>query len=98
MLDFYLIKDTTPSLAHGWGEYDYVGGIDLTDFELLQDLKIIEHHQDFYKDFRWHYEDIVIKLDALLTTQVLPDLTKSKFIKILSKAKDTNNGLIAFCD
>lgn len=94
MLHFYLIKDATPASAHGMLPADFLGGIDYSEFEQLQDDNIIENHLDFFKDFRWTSEQVATKL-AMLTE------AKSKEYRlydILRRAKEQDCGLIAYCD
>jgi hypothetical protein len=94
MLDFYLIKDTTPKPNHRMPDRDYLGGIDYGEFEQLQEEKIIEGHLDYFKDFRWTSEQVAAKSELL-------GRAKSKGYKlaeILGKAKAQNCGVIAYCD
>ena len=97
MLDFYLIKDSTSISNHGAHVIDFLGGINDSDFEHLQNINVIESHLDYYKDFRWSNEQVLRKNAQLNTISSLNDAER-KMLDILNKAKETNNGLIAYCD
>lgn len=94
MLDFYLIKDTTSKPNNGTSDLDYLGGIDYDEFEQLQDEKVIEGHLDYYKDFRWTSEQVATKSEALAKSKA----KGYKLAEILTKAREQNCGVIAYCD
>lgn len=97
MLDFYLIKDSTSLPNHGANSIDFLEGIDHSEFEDLQNRNIIDKHLDYYKDFRWYQDQVLKKLENL---KDIPSFDKAeiKLLEILSKAKETNSGIIAYCD
>lgn len=92
MLDFCFIPDEknmhTPGLA-------YAGGIEYEEFEEARKLKIIEHHLDYYRKFRWTSQNIqhkYVRLTPALTAAI-PNLAS-----ILKQALAAECGLVAFGD
>ena len=94
MLDFYLIKDDVKDSDHGISELDYLGAIDYSEFQQLQNEKVIEDQHDYFKDFRWVNEQVTAKINQL--EQIKAE--GYKLIDILRKAKEQNCGVIAFAD
>jgi hypothetical protein len=94
MLDFYLIADISSKRNPASSDPDFLDGIDYEEFEELRELKIIEDHLDYYKDFRWTSDQVSSKL------KLLDNLTGKKFrlAEILKKAKLAQVGIIAFGD
>lgn len=94
MLDFFLIPDTSSARNIASSDLDYLGGIEYEEFELLQELKIIENHLDYYKDFRWTSDQVSSKL------KLLAKLSDRKFrlAEILRKAQSAEVGVIAYGD
>lgn len=96
MLDFYLIKDEQRKPDYPEQEnLEFAGGIDYETYENLVKKGIIDSRFDYYSDFRWD-----CKIIEQLTTRndVDSDSDFKKLNKILRKATETNNGLIAYCD
>ncbi len=104
MLDFYLIQDTETKPNGGPNLLTYVGGLEYDDFEYLQKINIIEAWLDFYKDFRWTYEQVNEKYHKL-SSQVIKKFdnqkhksSMSKMFQILERAVNKQMGIIAYCD
>lgn len=94
MLDFYLLEGDI--LTHNkLSRKELLGQLDYSEFEELQQKKIIESHLDFYKDFRWTNEQVNKKLDILMADTNSWDY---KLTHILKKASSANGGLIANAD
>ncbi|MBK7882448.1 MAG: hypothetical protein IPJ81_00375 [Chitinophagaceae bacterium] len=105
MLDFHLINDTTSKSVIENGNLECAGSIDHYDFTYLKNIKIIEDWLDYYKDFRWTNEQVIQKIELLLSIYHSDNTSKSKvktpektMLDILQKAKNTGNGLIAYGD
>lgn len=75
-------------------QHDYLGGIDYTEFEQLQDEQIIEEDLDYYDAFRWTSEQVAAKSELLNKAKA----KGYKLTEILSKAKEQDSGVVAFCD
>lgn len=96
MLDFYLIKDITTKPNTDTSNLEHVGSINYETFEYLQKIKIIEEWLDFYGDFRWSYEQVFTKYNMI--QKINHSYNIQSILSILQKAKDSENGLIAYGD
>jgi hypothetical protein len=92
MLDFSFITDEQSMYARN---LSYAGGIEYEEFELAQELNLLEKHLDYYGKFRWTSQNIQQKR-AMLTPAIeaaIPDFTA-----ILKQAFAASCGLVAFGD
>ncbi|WP_460502435.1 hypothetical protein [Hymenobacter agri] len=92
MLDFSFIDDELPMYSR---QPSYAGGIEYEEFEIAQELKIIENYLDYYGKFRWSSLQVKQKRAALNPTvsASIPNLAS-----ILKQAFAGNYGLVAFGD
>jgi hypothetical protein len=99
MLDFYTIKDdqSKPNSPEKVG-LEFVGGLDDTTFENLQDKGIIDRRFDYYSDFR--LETILIKQirKNILQKQLQADIDVKKLIRLFDAADLKQSGLVAYGD
>lgn len=94
MLDFYLLYDDDKNPVNGTGETDYLGGIDWSEFNQLQEANVIKSCYTYFEDFRWTSEQVNLALIAL------GKLNSSNFLlaSILQRAQEKGAGIIANSD
>ena len=106
MLDFYLIKDevTQPKDAE-LKLFAYAGGLEIEEFEELQNKHIINEQLSFWTDFRWSSQEVKKKFEWLIQNnrdlrenRPEPECVEAKLFAILEKAVWTQYGLIAIAD
>ena len=98
MLDFYIIKDKQQSPSSP-KNLKFAGGLNDIMFNNLQVRDLINKKYDYYSDFRWSYKVIEEIYNKLLSFKDIETNSELKILlSLLNKAKETNSGLIAFCD
>ncbi len=99
MLDFYIINDeqSKPSYPEQIN-LEYVGGLDDRTFENLKAKGLIEDRLDYYSDFRWNSDFVKQKYDSLINHINQSDSDLRKLFGLVSKAKEIDCRLIAYCD
>lgn len=99
MLDFYIIHDEQSKPSYpAKANLEYVGGLDDGTFENLKSKGLIESRYDYYSDFRWNSSFVKRKYNSLLSHKNQSDSDVRKLIEFVSKAKNIDCGLIAYCD
>lgn len=94
MLDFYFIHDAQPNCSSP-KQLAYAGGIGDEEFELAQQLGLIESNADYYGKFRWSSKQVESKVLLLASTAFRAD---AELHDILKQARKAEAGLIAFGD
>ncbi|GAB3636276.1 hypothetical protein GCM10027422_18660 [Hymenobacter arcticus] len=94
MLDFYFIHDAQPNCSSP-RQLAYAGGIREEEFELAQQLGLIESYADYYGKFRWSSKQVQQKR-AMITLAV--ESTISNLAPILKQAFAAEQGVVAFGD
>ena len=99
MLDFYIINDkhSNPDYPKQIN-FEYVGGLEYRTFENLKTKGLIEDSFDYYSDFRWNSNFVKQKYNSLIKIENQNDSDIRTFFELISKAKEVNCGLIAYCD
>ncbi|MBD0296596.1 MAG: hypothetical protein ICV84_15590 [Flavisolibacter sp.] len=103
MLDFYLVKDESPSPKSSAG-LELAGRLSEPAFEELQSQQVIESRFDYYTDFRWSSHQVRQKVDALMKRQSDPRKQPNQsdseaiLLTILEKAVGNQSGLVAYAD
>ena len=99
MLDFYIIDDeqSKPSYPEEIN-LEYIGGLNDRTFEKLKTKGLIEERFDYYTDFRWNSDFVKLKYDSLLNHENQSYSDLRKLFGLVSKAKEIDCGLIAYCD
>jgi hypothetical protein len=92
MLDFSFITDGQSMRTRGLNR---AGGIEWKEFEVAQNLQLIEKHCDYYGDFRWSSQQVRQK-QATLTPAI--EAAVPHLAAILKQAFVAECGLAAFGD
>ena len=94
MLDFYFILDEQPNNTPST-QLKYAGGIEDEEFEIAQQVGVIEDSADYYGKFRWTSEQVKAKAHLLASCPFRASISLNG---ILNQAQADGMGLRAFGD
>ena len=99
MLDFYLIEDKQPQPPYPeQANLKFAGNLDKRVFQNLRKKDIIEKQYKYSEDFRWNSVVVEQKYRKLLNIGIKSDSDLERLFNLLSRAKEMNCGLSAYCD
>lgn len=89
-MDFYFLADQQPYTTPD--QLPHAGRVDEEEFAMAQQVGLIDHHTDYYDDFRWTSEQVSNKLFMLASC---PFRDGTTFQRILTQAQAAGVGLLA---